>query len=439
MPKLIIPNAHELYKPEGKQFSQEDGVARQFYNSRFLWLLDPGDVIVLPELPAKGFMNYLADLKQIDLQSVTIVTWNKPLEAEFSDVLVDEDLVKRLKSAMAPDKSWSIQTCYFNQAVSNLADRLNIPLDAKWRRLIKNDFVRQLNSKVEFRRIAASYNLPIAKGNVCTSAEMLAQAIESLIILTGQAIVKQDHNGGGRGNIGITVAKSSEFAGVIDTVVMDSNKSAVDVANQIWQQNIDDLNNQLIVEAYYPNTGTFTTMLWIPPAGNAPILLNYSEIRMETIWVGVQIPAVTLRQNEVDELKSASMKFATILQDLGYYGYACCDAIRTISDGMLFTEINVRPGAETHAQVLASQLFGLDYAKQATILTRRGLTIPASFEQTKKLLEENDLLLTHKRSSGVALLTVEDKYSKQVESFVAAPDTDSAYALERRLLSLLSE
>jgi len=436
MLKLIIPNVHELYQTEGYQINQEDAIARLFYNLRFLWLVEPGDVILLPELPTNEFISYLARLKQMDPDSLTIVTWRGELNAIFSDVLDDPLLINQLKKITSLSTSWSIHTCYFNQAVLKLADKLNIFLSPKWRILVKNDFIKQINSKVKFRTIALNHKLPLPHGQVCTTSACLKQAIQSLLKMTGQVIVKQDYNGGGRGNIGITIHSSATFAGVTKTIIINNGQSVDELANQIWQNYVYDLNYQLIAEVYYPNTGTFTAMLWIPALGQTPRLLHYSEIRMESTWVGVQIPAHSLSPENVDTLKNTSMQLAYIVQKSGYHGFLCCDAIRTCSNQILFTEMNVRPGAETHAHVLAAKLFGSDYPNHTTLLTRKGIHI-ASFAHVHQLLQKHGLLLKPHCQSGVALLTIDDRYSKQAEYLVAAPDLVSAYALESRLLQLL--
>jgi len=436
MPKLIIPNAYELYKPEGSPVNQDEAIARQFYNARFLWLLEPGDIILLPELPAEGFLAYLASLKQIELKSFTVLTWGKELNSSVSEVLSDSSLIERLQTMISAPTSWSIQTCFFNQSVMKLAESLNIPIEPNWRRLVQQDFVRHMNSKANFRNLAESHDLPIPKGQVCLSSQSFIQAIQTLLKVTGQVIIKQEHNGGGRGNIGITIDSEKTFSGVIKTIVINDKQSIAEIAQQLWANYVDNLNQQLIVEVYYPKKGTFTTMLQLSPLDQPPVLLNYSEIRMESTWVGVQIPAHALLPHQVEKLVSASMKLAHVLQAYGYQGYLCCDAILSCDNIILFTEINVRPGAETHAHTLASHLFGKDYSKQTTILTRMGMKV-SSFSRVYQMLKDQGLLLSPDNPSGVAILTVDDRYSNQIEYLVAAPDLTSAYTLENQLMLLL--
>ena len=110
--------------------------------------------------------------------------------------------------------------------------------------------------------------------------------------------------------------------------------------------------------------------------------------------------------------------------------HLCCDAIVTDDDKILFTEINVRPGAETHAYVLAQHLFGVSYKNKMIVLTRNGLKTD-SFIKTCQQLEDENLLLNNENNTGIVLLTVDDTDSKQFEFLIAAPDSESALALDR--------
>ncbi|EKD70963.1 MAG: hypothetical protein ACD_46C00314G0008 [uncultured bacterium] len=412
MPILFIPNALEIYQ------SNDDAIARQFYYSRFLWLLNPGDIIILPELPSDELLNYLADLKQINRDFFYIMTWDNKF------------LIHELKQIINTPADWSIQACFFNQTIINLAKKLNIIVSSNRLNLAKNGSLKKLNSKINFRYIAKKNNIPTPIGNVCRTKKMLFSSIISLLNITGSVMIKQEYNGGGRGNIGITLCSSTTFTGVIKSFVIQQKNEIKNIINYFWKK-----GQRFVVEVYYPNTGSFTSIFYIPPLHQKPTLLNYSEIRMESTWFGVQIPAHELSENERDILIKNSEKLAVIIQNKGYQGYICCDAIRTNDNQILFTEINVRPGAETHAHVLATQLFGTNYYQHVTILTRKGVKI-SSVKYALQQLEKRDLLLNSQRKFGVALLTVDEKYSKQMEYFIAAPSLADAYAIEEKMLHI---
>lgn len=437
MPKLIIPNAYELYQSNATTLTQDVINARYFYNLRFLWLLEPGDAILLPKPPTKGFLSYLAKIKQIDPDTLHLVILENKHASLNSAALSDPILIAQLREIITAPSKWSIQACYFNQEIAALAEKLHLTLNSEWKKLIESDFIHRINSKAEFRKIAISNNIPIPEGTVCSSQEDLANSLRNLLKITGQVIIKQEYNASGRGNIGISFSKNQHFVGVIKTIIIENDQGINEIAHQLWSEHINSENNLFVAEVYYPNKGTFTAQFWSPQIGEEPALVSHSEILMESRWVGVQIPPQTLLPERTKTLITYSKQFACILQELGYQGYLCCDAILTNDDKIVFTEINVRPGAETHAYVLAKHLFGEDYKDKMIVSTRNGLKID-SFIKTYQQLEEENLLLNSKTNTGIVLLTVDDIASKQLEYLIAAPDSKNTFALEEKLRNILN-
>lgn len=436
MPKLIIPNAYELYQSDVASLTQNEINARYFHNLRFLWLLEPGDAILLPKPPADGFLSYLAGVKKIDINSLHVVILGDKYSSLDSSFFSEANLIERLQTIITSPLEWKIQTCYFNKEIADLAEKLQIELDPKWRMFVESDLVKQANSKAEFRSISIGNNIPIPEGRVCLTQQELSASIQRLLKITGQVIIKQEYNASSKGNVGIGLNEQYHFVGIIETIILNKDKCINEVANQLWLKYADSRNKLLIVEVYYPNKGSFTVQFFSSPRGQEVVLSGYSEILMEGRWVGVQMPPRILSQEQTKALIAHSKQYARIMQERGYQGYLCCDAILTEDDEILFTEINVRPGAETHAYVLAQRLFGMNYQNKMVVLTRYGLKVN-SFLNTYQKLKDKNLLLNDGDISGVILLTVDDVYSEQFEYLVAAPDLESAYALEVELKNIL--
>ncbi len=435
MPKLIIPNGYELYQSNATSLTQNEINARYFYNLRFLWLLEPGDAILLPKPPAKEFLSYLAQVKQIDPETLHLVILDNKHSSLNSAALSDPNLIAYLEKIITLPAEWSIQTCYFNREIAMLAEKLHLSINPEWKALVESNFILRANSKAEFRKISTSNHIPIPEGIVCNTQEALALSLKNLLKITGQVIIKQEYNASGKGNIGISFDNNHHFVGVIKTIILKDNQCLNEIAHQLFSELINLRNTHLVVEVYYPNKGTFTAQFLSPPRGQEPILLSYSEILMESRWVGVQIPPQTLSPEQIQTLIAYSRQLACIMQERGYLGYLCCDAILTDDNRILFTEINVRPGAETHAYILAQHLFGKGYENKMIVLTRNGLKTD-SFINTHDKLQDQNLLLNNGDSAGIVLLTVDDTDSKQFEYLVAAPDLKSAYALEEKLSKL---
>lgn len=245
-------------------------------------------------------------------------------------------------------------------------------------------------------------------------------------------IIKQEYNAAGKGNIGVTICENQHFVGVINTIAIKKNESIKNISQRIWLSQVNFYNQLLIVEVYYPNKGTFTAQYWVPVCGKVPTLLNYSEIIMEPNWVGIQIPPQILSRDDIESLVAGSKQFADLMQGYGYQGYLCCDTILTNERKILFTEINVRPGAETHAYVLARHFFGEGYESRMVVLTRGGIKTNSFLKAYGKLKAKN-LLLINKQNSGIAFLTVDESYAQKLEYLIAAPDLAGVHSLEKQI------
>lgn len=427
MPKLIIPNAYELYQPDSLFLTQDDINSRYFYNLRFLWLLEAGDAIILPKCPNYVFLNYFAKVKKLDLNTINIVVLNEKHASLNSNALSDDDLIESLRSIISIPSNWKLQTCYYNHSIFKLSLKLGIPVKPQYKDLIKTDFIKCINSKVFFRKIATENSIPASEGVVCATEKELLLSLRRLLKQTGQVIAKQEYNASGKGNIGIGIKANQSFVGVIKQMIIQLDQSIEKVANDLWS------SSNHILEVYYPNTGTFTAQYWSPAQGE-PVLINYSEILMESRWVGIQMPPRLISQKHTEELIEYSKKLAQIIQAQGYEGYLCCDAILTHDDRIVFTEINVRPGAESHAYVLTEHLFG-KIDKNKIVIQTHNMNINHSFREIYQQLNENSLLINDRNNFGVVVLTVDDD-SHKLEYLIAAPDCVSAQRLKLQFDSI---
>lgn len=436
MPNLIIPNAHELYVPTDYKPSHKEGLARLFYNFRFLWQLKPGDIILLPELPNKDFLKYILSFMSCQLNNIHIVTWHSSLEENFGQAIFHEHVINQLKNIIHDPFHWRIKTCYFNQAILCLVDRLKIPVNFAWRKIARCDTVRMLNNKILFREMANQLNIPIPKGQPCKNVIDFTKTLISLLPLTGSVMIKKTQEAGGRGNIGLTQYKDIKLRGAISTIYLDKNCDISQLAQELWEMHANHFSSQLIVEVYYSHNYTLTATVWIPPNNGLPVFLHCAEICMEKIWVGIKMPTQALDLQAIDDFKLHAMKLSHVIQKTGYEGYLCCDAIKTDDDQLVLTEINVRRGAETNAHLCARHLFGKHYPSQIIIMTRQYIPI-ISFSILYALLKENNLLFDQTTQQGIIILTIEDRHNKQAECLIVAPDEKIAYDFQDRLLSLV--
>ena len=432
MPIIFIPNAYELYS-EDSVLDNDQAIRRLLYHCRFMWLMKPGDIIILPETPSKAFLEHFCETMGFSLSALNVVIWKDAFNIQCCVALENSLLIRQLKKIMENTHEWTIQACYFNKTILKLADRLCISIEKKFRQLIDRNGIKKLNSKAYFREMAEQYQLQITRGSICYSLRQLKKTVKNLMDLTGQLVIKQAHNASGRGNIGLSFFEKKLFFGVSDVILIKNKKLIDNVLEDFWASRGE--NYCFIVEVYYPNTGSFTIALLIPEFSQSPQVLYESKIRMEDTWVGVEIPADTLSDAESDFMRCIGLKIALILQDENYHGYLCCDFIQT-DCGLLLTEINVRPGAETNAHAVAAHILGQNYHEQYSLITRRNV-ITDNFLEKLEALKKRNLLLRRGVSSGIAFLSFDKRYGNAVEYLILEKNLQKAYALEKFFLNFI--
>jgi len=427
--QLIIPNVLDVLQFTEGYISEKELMMSDFTNNRWLWLMHPGDAIILPNEPSKHFVHYMAELLQFDPSELTIIALKKGLKAVVSETLMEGSLLSHLKTVV--NNSWMINPFSYSPALIDLAEALEISLPAQWKALVRQNFCYRINCKSYFRQLAIAHDLPVPEGEVCRSAEQLVSAINRLLASNKQVLIKQDFNAGGTGNIGLSFDPEATFTGIGRHITLGNPEK---VAHELWTTYTSLVNNQLIVEVYHPNEGVFTCDIFVPYQSGDLRLVNYAEMRMDRHWIGGEIPASRLSPSLTDAFIAYTLKLGRLLQKEGYFGYMCSDIILTTPEQMLFTEINVRQSGFLHADTLARRLFGNDYMKQVALLIRKDVHI-GSFEKAHSLLDKAGLLFKPgEKKSGVVFLTI---YGSQAEFLIIAPNASSAHTLESALLEVL--
>lgn len=427
MPQLIIPNSYDVHLTLDKNETQK----YKSRNWRYIWLMNANDAIIVPDDPAKGFLDYFADLKKESHNKFQFILIDEVVSKEF---LTTNSLIKKLKKIIIDPESWTVNPFYYNRAIVFLTENLNLFVYDKLKKLINENILHDMNSKVEFRKFAAICDIPIPKGYVCHSKQEFKSAITNLFSNTHQIIIKKYFSGGGQGNIGVGL-KSTRFSGTAKNLFVNSSTELEEIADQIWSQEINELNQTLIVEIFYPNCRAFTCEMFIPRDNNYPEILNYGELRhTQKSIVGIETPSDALKPYHICELLNYSLRLAQLLQTLGYSGYMSCDAIKTENNELLLTEINARMSGAMPAYALAEHFFGKEYINKITFLSR--FIKISSFMQAYKVLKREKLLFNNE--CGVIFVYANDSI-KEAEILVIAQSSKKAYDIERRAIKILSK
>lgn len=431
MPDLFIPNAYELYVDTHKPLSVKEVLARVFYDLRFIWLLHEGDVILLSRNPMDEYLDYVCHVRQINRSSLNIIVVDNKNVILRDISKINLNIINQLKMVIKLPDEWNVVTCYFNKEMVKLAEMLTIPVNKAMRQLVANDLIRQMNSKIEFRMMSDKYQLPIPQGIVCASVSELVDGIAQLIPMTRQLMAKQALNASGKGNIGLATDSNQRFNGA-GRVYLLSHDNMHELAQKVWHSPCHHVGDKMILEVYYPNKGTYTVQRKITDYSHNTCVTDYSEIMMQTTWGGVTFPPDYLEECSKTELLMGAEKYFDLIQSYGFRGYLSCDAILLNDGRILFTEINMRPGAETHAYELARCLCGDVYDGGRHIVFRRSKKT-VTFRQLCSKLSKSGLLFSHGKKSGIVILTADDAVINELEYLVIAQTKREADYLESRL------
>ncbi|WP_147740192.1 MULTISPECIES: preATP grasp domain-containing protein [Bacillus cereus group] len=437
-PKLIIGNVGaESLVGEPDKLTEKAGSMWSSFSYRLAWLLEKGDILLIPKKISNEFLTYILSIKGLQPDDVHVIV---PESVHQKELLTYETLnspkLKEELTNLMSGENWEVIPYFFDRSVAQLVK--NLPVKIKPHTL---DYFRQggsevLNSKIEYRRIAGAYNIPVPEGLNCYTTKELYQAIKELIDITGSVIIKQDTNASGQGNIVITYDKRNESPGAYKTLCINHESELVEIHTQIWGDLTGELNTKLVVEAYYETVSVFYAELEVKEGVLRPYLLNFGDMRMEPVWNGFEIPTVSLRPYAIGEFISNCTKLTEVVMQRGYIGLINIDGILTSDGQIMISEINGRTGGSTHVHVVAKQLYGENYGDKYTILTQNKVYIGnKKFGELLKELEVNNLLAS-KNKEGVVLLNDENQ-SKSIEYMIIGETREKAYDLEKKFRAFL--
>lgn len=441
MPKIILMNAG-TEQMLGGEFTPAQRMLAAKAGWRQMWFAEHGDVIVTPSSLHADWMQYIGTINGFDVASVSIIALDETGDVHeiLSDrMLSSSALVERVRAHLGEAEEWTIMAAYYSAGVVEFAARLGLsapPGSA----LAGQRGTDLFNRKSHFRQLAAGIRLPVPEGAVAFDAATLEQALRRYVRPTGTAIVKQDDNVLGLGNVGVTTKALREpLAGVVDVLEVGNNWS--DVAESLWTSMSGRSNHNVVVETYHQASHHMYAEYWIESDG-VPRLLNMGTLRMAAstdakarglVWQGLEIPA-RLPPFAAATMASESCRLATLAASMGFRGLVNIDAMLTEGGDVLFNEINGRWGGNSILHTLATHLLGDGYADRACVSSRRNIEA-APLDQVLEALRRSGLALEPGETEGVLVLAIDLTFSSSMECLIVGATWDRVHELEARLLT----
>ncbi|MER7419055.1 peptide ligase PGM1-related protein [Micromonospora peucetia] len=438
MPKLVLANPQSramVARPE--DIPVESRPIYEVIGTRMLWSLGSEDIAVIAAEVDKEFVAYVTatlglpdgDPTVFSLQDHRSPSWYP----EENPELLDE-----LRARVTADGAWTLDCYIRDRDMAHWEQRLGL---AAAPTPYAQDLAALVNSKVVFRALALAAGVPVPEGLVVDPGRELIDAVTALLPRTGSVIVKQDHNAGGDGNVLLTTDPSVRGIGVFRTLLVDDVSRAA-VAAQIATLGMAEFPTlhpgtaaaRLVVEVYQPNALTLSSELYIP-AGRAPVLLNYGDMRMEPVWSGYVFPPQDLAGTLHARLCADSQQIAILAQRMGYQGLMNIDAIVDSAGRLTFTEFNGRTGGATNIDIIARRLLGPNFLDEYVIMTRNGLPGPRTAELVRRL-ERAGLAFDRDARCGVIVANVDAR--GLFEYMAIGRDRAQAQEIEHALEALLS-
>lgn len=401
---------------------------------RLTWLLEPGDVLVLPQTPDPAFLDYVLDLKGLTPDEVTVLV---PPPGRFGEGVLTGDrllapaFLELLRSAVARNDVGTVLPYSFDSAVAELTRELGLEKGTPGFPFLDEGGTDLLNSKCAFRAIAAGVGLPLAEG-VATGDRAVAQAFAERMLAGGRpVIVKQDHNAGCFGNDILAPHPGVAPIGASRSVVLAEPAAVARHFDTHWDAYTGGGRLSLVVERYYPDSVPLTAELEI---GDEEASLHHiAAMRMHPMLDGIEISDSCATADRRRAFAEGSVDLCAAARAMGYRGHINIDVILTPGGQMFFSEYNGRLGGTTHLHRIGSQFLGPGYDTSRTMLTRNSWKMP-SVDRAQAVLAERDLAFDPATGRGVLLACDYTRHAGAVEYCIVADTREEAREMEHVLL-----
>lgn len=438
MPRLIIANV-DAAAMAGAGRDAQDYANAVVTAQRLLWLMQPGDVIVLPEQPPSPVLDHMREvLGWAPAADDVVVPPDSGLDGLiWSDAVLNSRAVReRLNARLSADEEWHLVAYFLDRASVRLAGSVGIT------EITNRDYLLQggaeaLNSKVAFREIAAALGTPIPPGEVVVDGQELAAAVHRLIDTTGHVIVKQDVNLGGCGNTVVTRTPQQHFEGSRQTIRVFAPGDVDAACARLWEEIDVGINRRAVVEEYHAASEVLYSEVHISDPLRTPELLDYGRMRMEPVFVGFEVPSPSLDSDDAARMALHSVELSRACAARGFTGYLNIDSIITEDGRLLFSEINGRMGACTHIDVVCRQLLGSGYMKRHRLLSRNRIPVP-DLSRTLDDLAARGLLFDREARSGVIILAAGSGEHAELEYLAIGGSQEAVRRVEDEALAVLT-
>lgn len=422
----------------GNDFSEDvrsDRGWTGWWVQRLIWFAEPDDVLVLPARPDTDFFAYVAKVKDLPLEEITVVTpervgANPVLNA---DALGCPQLEAAIGDAVADRPVREVLALWPDAAVARLARRLGLTAALPGAAFIAQAGGVIANSKAAFRTVAAGAGVPLPDGTVCTSKAAAISAVADLFESHDTMVVKHEWMSGGRGNELLSLREDVRPIGARRCVRITSDSDIEAYFDQRWDWLSAQGRGRPVVEHYYEDCRAYFTEFLLDEQSSQ--FRGDGELLSAPYAVGQIMPAPAAEPQLREELIAHSHALSEALRAIGYRGNLGPDAIVTPDDELYFTEWNGRVTGSTHIyEQIGRQVIGPRFGDDRLILDRvwpHGWAV-TSFQDALLKLEASGMAWSEDSGTGVIFTNAYDGASG-VMYCIGAASLDQAWEIDRSM------
>jgi hypothetical protein len=407
-----------------------------WWAQRLAWFARDHDILVLPEMPEEGYLEYVTRLTGVRRETLTVMvpppgrTGARILTA---DRILDPALLDMLKSSLAARPIDEIFPLWPHASVATLAERLNAVSALPGHGFFSQGGGAIAGSKAFFRAVSAGARAPLPAGAVCSNVLTAEDAITTLIEQGEAAILKLEYRSGGTGNEVLSPIEGVRPVGARRSVVTSDRIAVRTYLDTQWDWLTDCGSHRIVVEHYVRDSRAYYADFLI---GDDTIEFGGTgEMIPAPGYIGSITPPGLDPELE-EELVESCRLICEPLRAMGYRGWLGFDAIVTPDRQVLFTEWNGRITGTTHIhQILGEVVVGPGYTKDRVLLQRlwpHGWPTP-SFQAMLDTLSSAGLAYDPATRTGVLIECPHDSQRMGAMYSIVAPDIDSAWDVDQDL------
>ena len=375
MPKLFFPNTEEALSQLDASFTQIFMSKSRKMFARFLYGLDPGDILATPIPIELSFQKYSCQLLGLGQPTEVVLDVQLAASCLLGDSIHQDSHALRELRRRCQGPGWYLEPYYQSPAAYQVGDLLGLPLRVTPRRLVERDLVEAINDKDFCKGLGLGASCRVVEGLHADNLSDLSLAIERLTATLedkrqGRIMLRKVKCAGGCGNMSGTASQLQERI-------------------PKWYS-----LGRVLVEPFLDFVEVCGSLTLLDGVGSQLLAIDRQVVR-DGHWQGFDYPAVPLQNQKafLEEIAAASQRLGRALHLAGARGLLNVDwGIKPNAQGILepiLLECNFRHNGLSYVLDLGKRLFG-EYWSRLFIASRE--ECPTSLTDSATVLQALEFL-----------------------------------------------